>query len=240
MKNKLLVLIVTLAFLSVAVIGGHALPKGAASADVIVTNEKTISVSGTGTIQAVPDLAIVSFGISVDDKDPSVAMMTLGSKANLVLQSLSKIGVKKEDIQTISISLYPVYSYDKDTGKQTLEGYRATESFNVNGPIGSAGIILSTVTANGVNEINGISFDVSNKDQLKLDAIKLAMKDARAKADASIDGTGYKINSIKTISIEASTPMPVYKSFAGAQENIPVEGGTISVQVNVSVVFTFE
>jgi uncharacterized protein YggE len=240
MKKKLLVLIVTLAFLSVAVVGGHALPKGTAVADVIITNERTISVSGTGTVQIAPDIALVNFGISVDNKDASMAMTMLSQKANAVLQSLSKIGVKKEDIQTTNISLYPVYSYDKDTGKQTLEGYRATESFNVKGAINDAGKILSTVSANGVNEINGISFDVSNKDQLKLDAIKLAMKDARAKADASIDGTGYNINSIKTISIEASSPVPIYKSFAGATENIPVEGGTINVQVNVSVVFTFE
>jgi hypothetical protein len=32
----------------------------------------------------------------------------------------------------------------------------------------------------------------------------------------------------------------MYKSFAGATENLPVEGGTINVQANVSVVFTFE
>lgn len=240
MKKKLLVLIVTLAFLSVAVVGGHALSKGTAVADETNT-ERTISVSGTGTVQITPDIALVNFSITVENKDASMAMTMLSQKANAVLQSLSKIEVKKEDIQTTNISLYPVYSYDKDTGKQTLEGYRATESFNVKGAINDAGKILSTVSANGVNEINGISFDVSNKDQLKLDAIKLAMKDARAKADASIDGTGYNINSIKTISIEASSPVPMYKSFAGATENnLPIEGGTINVQVNVSVVFTFE
>lgn len=240
MKKKLLVLIVTLAFLSVAVVSGHALSKGTAVADETNT-ERTISVSGTGTVQITPDIALVNFSITVENKDASIAMTMLSQKANAVLQSLSKIEVKKEDIQTTNISLYPVYSYDKDTGKQTLEGYRATESFNVKGAINDAGKILSTVSANGVNEINGISFDVSNKDQLKLDAIKLAMKDARAKADASIDGTGYNINSIKTISIEASSPVPMYKSFAGATENnLPIEGGTINVQVNVSVVFTFE
>ena len=238
MKKKLVVLAVMLVFLSVTVIGAHALPKGTAVADE-TNNERTISVSGTGTVQVVPDVALVNFGITVENKDASLAMGGLSQKANSVIQSLSKIGVKKEDIQTTNISLYPVYSYDKDTGKQTLEGYRANESFSVKGKIDSTGKILSTVTANGVNEINGIAFDASNRDQLKLDAIKLAMKDARAKADASIDGTGYKINSIKTISIEYWSPVPVYKNIAEG-ESLPVEGGTISIQANISVVFTFE
>jgi len=239
MRKKLILLAVMLAFLSVVVVGARALPKGVAVADE-TTNERTISVSGTGTVQVVPDIALVNFGITVENKDASLTMTGLSQKANSVIQSLSKIGVKKEDIQTAGISLYPVYSYEKDTGKQTLEGYRANESFSVKGKIDSAGKILNTVTANGVNEINGIAFDASNRDQLKLDAIKLAMKDARAKADASIDGTGYKINSIKSISIEYWSPSPVYKSIAAADESLPIEGGTISIQANVSVVFTFE
>jgi uncharacterized protein YggE len=240
MKKKLFVLVLLVAFLSVAVIGGKVLPKGIASADS-VTTERTISVSGSGAVDVVPDIARVNFGVSLDDKDPSVAMSQLSVKVNAVLQSLGRIGVIKENIQTTNVSLYPVYSYDKDTGRQTLEGYRASESFSVKGKISSIGSILTAVTDSGVNEINGISFEASNTDQLKLDAIKLAMKDARAKADASIDGMGYQITGIKSISIESYSPVPVYKNIVGAGEAaLPVEAGTISVQVNVSVVYTFE
>ena len=242
MNKKLLVLLVVIAILSVIFIGGRALPKGTASAESDPTNH-TISVTGEGVVEVVPDVAYLNFGIFFEDPDPAKAMDGLATKANAMLNVLLGQGIPKEKIKTSNLSLYPVYSYNPQTGKSTLEGYRASENFTVETKIGDAGKILSAVVKAGVNDIGGISFDASNKEDLKLQAIENAMKNARAKADASLKNTNYKVTGIKSISIESvSYPQPIFKSFAGTQEGptVPVEGGTLKVNVNVQVVFTFD
>lgn len=238
MNKKLIVLVVLIALLTLA-FGARVLPKGTAQATDDTMNH-TISVSGTGSISIAPDISYINFGVFVEDKDPQVAMDSMALKANKIVTALQKAGIKKEDIKTTNISLYPVYSWDKETGKQNLEGYRASESFTVKTGLDTVGKILALVNANGANEISGISFDTSNKESLKLQAIEKAMEDARAKAEAALKGTNYKITGIKTIAVESSSPVyPVYKNIAAA-ESIPVEGGTVSVDASVSVVFTFD
>uniref|UniRef100_A0A7C4TXG1 DUF541 domain-containing protein n=1 Tax=Caldisericum exile TaxID=693075 RepID=A0A7C4TXG1_9BACT len=242
MNKKLLVLVVVVAILSVIFIGGRALPKGEATAESDSTNH-TISVTGEGMVEVTPDIAYLNFGVFFEDPDPAKAMDGLSTKANAIVDVLVHQGIAKEKIKTSNLSLSPIYSYNPQTGKQTLEGYRASESFIVETKIPDAGKILSAVVKAGVNDIGGISFDASNKEDLKLQAIENAMKNARAKADASLKSTNYKVTGIKSIAIESiSYPQPIFKSFAGAQAetNVPVEGGTLKVNVNVQVVFTFD
>jgi len=241
MNKKLIVLIVVVAILSVIFIGGRTLPKGTAQAQDDPTNH-TISVTGEGSVEVVPDIALINFGVSVQDKDPTNAMDLLSTKANAVISALTNLGIAKEKIKTSNLALFPVYTYDPQTGKSNLEGYRASESFTVETSIAMASKTLTAVVKAGINEISGIVFDASNKEDLKLSAIENAMKNARAKADASLKGTNYKVTGIKSISIESvNYPTPIYKTLTGAAEtNVPVEGGTLKVNVNVQVVFNFD
>lgn len=241
MNRKLLVLLVLVAILSVVVIGGKVLPRGAASAESDPTNH-TITVTGEGSVEVVPDIALINFGVSFMDLDPQKAMDGLTTKANAIVKTLTDLGIAKEKIKTSNLSLYPVYSYNPQTGKSTLEGYRASESFVVEVSISDAGKTLSSVVKAGVSEIGGISFDSSNRDALKLKAIENAMKNATDKANASLKGSSYKITGIKSISIEqVNYPQPIFKTFTGQTEaSVPVEGGTLKVQVNVNVVFNFD
>ncbi len=91
------------------------------------------------------------------------------------------------------MSLSPVYSWDPRKGKQTLEVYRASASFSIKVELLNAGKLLTITNRNGATDIQGIIFDVSNKDELKLKAIEDVMKDARAKGEAALIGTKSSI-----------------------------------------------
>lgn len=241
MNKKLLFVLVLVAVLSVVFVGGKTLPKGVASADS-TSSHHTIFVTGEGKVEVKPDISILSFGVSVDDKDPQKAMDGLTLKANAVVKALLDLGIAEEKIQTSNLSLYPVYSYDPQTGKATLEGYRASESFSVETVIAKAGKTLSAVVKAGVTDIGGITFDASTKEDLKLQAIKAAMKNARAKADATLKDTSYKVTGIESISVDTiSYPQPIlYKGVSNATDSVPVQGGTLDITVNVTVVFNFD
>ncbi len=245
MSKKLLVVLVIALLLGTLVVGGRALPQGEVVAQSTQEDEMdhTISVSGSGTVELSPDIAYLSVGVTVENKDPKKAMDGLTAKANAIVEALKKAGVKKEDIKTTNLSLYPYYSWDPDTGKQTLEGYRANESFSVKSTLENAGSLLTIASENGATDIGGIAFDVSNRDEIKLQAIEKAMADARAKADASLKGTNYKVTGIKTISIESAPVYPIYRNMYAKEDavaNVPVEGGTIGVDATVTVIFTFD
>ncbi len=246
MSKKFVGILVVLALiLSVVVVGGRILPKGNASAEKTGSLENhTVSVMGTGSVEAVPDVAYIHFGVQIEDKDPEKAMDNLAERAEKVMDVLKESGIKEEDIKTTNLSLSPIYRWDKETGKSILDHYRASEYFNVKCVIKDTGKIVGEVSKNGANIINGISFDVSNRNELKLEAIKDAMKDAKSKAEASLSGSGYKITGIKTISIEMNTPTPspIYRNISNDVENatIPVQEGTLSIKATVSVVFSFD
>jgi len=107
MSKKLLVVLVLTMLLGTVVIGGKALPRGEAVAQSDEMNH-TISVSGTGTVEVSPDIAYLNVGVTVENKDSTQAMDDLTVKANAIVEAEKLAGVKKEDIKTTGLSLYPV------------------------------------------------------------------------------------------------------------------------------------
>ena len=243
MKKYLLIgLIVLTLVLSTVVIGGKHLPKGNAVAENVDMNH-TISVSGEGVVQTTPDISVINFGITIQRKTAVDAMNELSGVANKTISVLKNAGVNDKDIKTVNIGLAPVYQWDKDKKLSILVGYKATESFELKVKISDAGRMIGLISNNGVNNISGIRFDISDKKALEQDAITDAMDNARKKAEAALKGSNYKIVGIKTISVNSNNPTPIFRNSIGAvdkEAEIPVEGGSMSVRASVQVVFIFD
>ena len=107
---------------------------------------------------------------------------------------------------------------------------------------------MSDLTATGVNRIDNVIFKSSQFKQLQSDARKLAVKDAKAKAEDFATGLGQKIGRAVSISDNSQgyePPRPVmYKAMAmadaGAPERETLAPGELEVIVNVNVSFVLE
>jgi uncharacterized protein YggE len=169
------------------------------------------------------------------ENDAAIAKITAALKA---------AGIKEEDIQTAAYSLQPHYTWDKENEKNVLDGYDMSHSLNVIvRTIGDAGKIVSLIAENGANTVNGISFGVDDAtlEQTKLAAINLAMANARAKADAVAKAIGKTVQSVQTVTLNENYYNPYvggYKTDV-ATSAAPVEAGSLSIQIDVSVVYTF-
>ncbi len=243
-KSFLIGFIILTVLLSVVAISGRHLPQGKVVAQDVDMNH-TISVSGEGVVQAVPDITLINFSIVIQKKTAHEAMSELSTVANRVITVLKNAGVKDENIKTLSINLYPVYQWDKDHRTSTLIGYKATESFQISTVIKDAGRIIGLITENGVNNISGIRFDVSDKVKLQQEAITDAVENARRKAEATLKNTNYKIVGIKTISVSSASPFPIYRnggytSVIKESAQVPVEGGSFNIKAHVEVIFIFD
>jgi len=98
MNKKLLVLIVVVSILSVIFVGGRYLPKGVAQGVDDPVNH-TISVTGEGIVEVVPDIAYLNFGVSVEDPDPQKAMDLLSAKANPIVATLTNLGIPRKKLK---------------------------------------------------------------------------------------------------------------------------------------------
>jgi len=203
------------------------------------TRPNTISISGTGIVWATPDIAQVSVGVVTQSISATEAQQNNAATVTKVIQALTDVGVSKEDVKTIGYSLSPRYSYD---GQQTLIGYECRNMIAVTTKNTSeVGKLIDVAVGAGANEVSGVFFTVSEvkRAQLMTDAIKKAVGDADAKAQAIASALGVTITGKSYASIS-----PTYQPYgaiyeAKASEPTPIIPGELQLTVTVQVDYTF-
>jgi hypothetical protein len=146
-----------------------------------------MAFSGRGTVKYVPDVANLNFGVKVDNKAKAdEALKELNSKIDKIMVELEKVGLTKDKIQTQNYVLNP--HYEAPDGINKLTGYDANEILivkieNIDENPNRIAEIVNTVSLAGSNQINGLSFEPSNLEDLKQEARLLAIADARKKAN---------------------------------------------------------
>jgi len=199
----------------------------------------TVTASGTGTAQAAPDTAGMSFGVTASSSNAKSALEDASKTAALIASAVKKQGVADEDIQTLDVSVYP-QTTDQD-GKQVITGYQASLSVQVKvRDIGKLGEIISAANAAGANTISGPSFTVADPTPFRADAIDEAVADARKSAEAMAKAAGKSVGEV--LSMNSSdvfpAPGPMYDAArAAGSESVPIEPGQLDITANVVVVF---
>ena len=92
--------------------------------DGTATGERTITVSGHGTVSVVPDTADLMAGVQAQAATATEALDTVGTKSQALIDTLKGTGIAAEDIQTAGLNLYPTYGNDG----QNITGYQASTS----------------------------------------------------------------------------------------------------------------
>ena len=185
----------------------------------------TISFSGHGEVTAVPDIANVSFTILKDSKTVADAQAGVATVEKSALDFLKTNSVDAKDIQTANASFNPTYQYQNaicppvpvpmvntgtvssnniaycPPGKQVLTGYEASESITVKvRNTDNVGKIMQGLGTIGVSNLNGPNFTIDNPDALQTQARKLAINDAKAKAQVLAKDLGVTLGKIESFS----------------------------------------
>jgi uncharacterized protein len=192
-----------------------------------------VTVTGTGSVDVVPNRAGLVVGVSTDAATARAALAANAEKASRVIEALRSAGVAKQDLQTADVSVSPRWN---DRGKQ--DGFTARSSVQVKvREVGRAGSILDAAVAAGATETSGPSFDRGDRAELYRSALKAAFADARAKAATLAGEAGASLGRVLRIeeSPTAGGPVPMY---AMERSPTPVEPGTQEVQATISVTFS--
>jgi uncharacterized protein YggE len=206
--------------------------------------EHTLSVSGVGRVKVEPDVADVSIGVRVQRDRARDAEVDAAAAMTDVVAALQAQGIAEDDIQTTTLSLSPVYDYNRTP--ERLVGYEATNIVSITiRDLETAGQVVDAATDAGATEIGSLQFRVEDQAAVEAQAREQAMLDARSKADALAEAGGVTITGVITI-VEGSAPPPMPVDFRAAAEaadeaarpTTPVLGGEVEVMVSVAVIYS--
>ena len=207
-----------------------------------------MSVSGTGTVESAPDRASISIGVSTYSKDAGEAQAQNARSAQAIVNSIIALGIERKNISTSDYNFYPTYRQNEKK-RNEIDGYRVTNSVNVIvDDLALVGKVIDSALSNGANQINSLNFTVKDQSALKTQALQLAAKSAREKADLIAKELGCQIIGIHRVSesvdrIYAPQMNRMMKSMAVMEDAVfetPVEGGTMSLSANISIDFIIE
>jgi uncharacterized protein len=146
--------------------------------------ERYVSVSATASVAADPDMAAISTGVIVEADTAKEAFARNSTVMAKLIEGLKALGIAAKDIQTTAVNVEPRYTQAKDGRPATISGYRVVNQVRLTvRDVKRLGEMLDGAIMLGANQVNGISFDVSNAETLKDEARKQAMDNAKRRAE---------------------------------------------------------
>jgi uncharacterized protein YggE len=225
----------------VLILGSLALA-ACAGAEAESPEVRTLVVAGVAEAKGTPDTATVQLGVSVSDENLAAAIDEANRTMQEVTEALIARGVRKEDIQTSFYNVWRQEIFDPQTGMPTEEvNHHVETSMAVTvRNIGELSGMIDAGLAAGANNINGISFQISDTSMLETQARTMAIEDANDRAREIAMTMGLNLGQILSISEGgASVPGPYGYGFrgegmgGGAPASISPGQSTVSSQVNV-------
>lgn len=207
-------------------------------------NVRSMSVSGTGRVTVVPDIANINIGVRTEADLVTDALEGNTAQANAISQVLQDLGVAEEDIQTSNFNIYPSERYDPMTGQVEGRYFVVENTVNVKvRDLSSLGEVLSAVVEAGANNIYGINFNVEDREAAIAEARQLAIEDAQAKAQAIADDAGVQLGEIININVSSgSTPITYYDAKGGAYSEAaaPIAAGSLTISMECNITYAIQ
>jgi uncharacterized protein len=213
------------------------------AADVDKPIERSLSVSASGSIQAVPDIATISAGVLTEADTAREALNRNNAVMAKLIDGLKAASIAPKDIQTSQLNVSPRYVQSKEGRPTTVSGYTVSNQVRITvRDIKRLGDILDQAITLGANQMHGISFEVSEAEKLTDDARKQAMENARRRAELYATAAGAQLGPVLRISeglFDDSSLLSVTK-YSGRMAAVPVEAGTKSLTINVQVTYALQ
>jgi uncharacterized protein len=198
--------------------------------------ERTVSVSATGSVAAEPDLATISTGVLAEAETAHEALARNTATMAKVIEGLKAHGIPAQDIRTTTVNVEPRYRNAKDQAP-AIVGYQVVNQVRITArDLKRLGEVLDQIVSLGANQVGGIAFEVSKAEELRDEARKVAMANALRRARLYASSAGAEIGPVVTISEDAPPPGPRPMARTSlAAGDVPIEPGTQRLEVKIHV-----
>jgi len=236
-STRLLILVAS-TFLSLSALGDD------------VPESPALSVRGEARLMVSPDQVMMVAGVLSEGKQAKKALSDNSKAMQKVMDALSSLGLKEKEVSTQNFSVQPKWSSRPRNADQSwrsqIIGYRVNNSVIVKTTqLELIGDMISRATQAGANQIQSVSFGLSNPREYRSNALAKAVANARADADVTAKAAGVSIKGIKSVHIDQAVSsvervekaMVVRSSMADMASTPPISAGDITVRASVSVTY---
>jgi uncharacterized protein YggE len=205
-------------------------------------NDRTIEVTGSATLTAVPDEFVFTPSYQFKDADKQIAISGMSKKSDEIVKKLKELGVPDNKIKTNSSGYdIPSYTDDKTTPTYTLSLTITATSKDLAQKVED---YLVTTSPTGAVSPQA-NFSDAKRKTLENQARDEATKDARSKAEQSAKNLGFGLGSIKTVTDGTGFGGIIYPLRGGfatdsvvpSTEKLSVQPGENDLNYTVTVIY---
>ncbi|MFA5887261.1 MAG: SIMPL domain-containing protein [Candidatus Nanoarchaeia archaeon] len=212
--------------------------------------KNVLTVSGESTITTAPDKAEIYLNIQKKAETADGARILNSEASNAVIVALKTAGLKKEDIETSSFTIYPEQRYDEDTQEYITTGYVVRNVIKATtNKAEESGELIDVAIKAGANSVENVNFGLTTekKQVVDKDALAKATELAKSRAEAMADASGVSLK--KLTSVEGGSSYMPYIYYGARMEMAsasPKDAGTsimpqaLEVRATATLVYEIE
>jgi uncharacterized protein YggE len=206
-----------------------------------IANVQVIETTATGEVTVPADIATVSIGAQFRDSRAKAAAEQLAAATASIVEALVYLGFSADSIPTTGFDVSPEYDYRQEG--RPLIGYNASGSVEVRlRDLSRIGEVIDAVLAAGADDISSISYSTTRLEEVRAEALRMAVDRARNDAGVLAQAAGGQIGELLEISTAPRTGAggPVYPEAVvvsrAATQGAPTHVTPRQVRVAVSIV----
>ena len=204
-------------------------------------SNSTITVQGNASVSAEADIVTIMVNASMTAGTMMDAQMQVSAVVEDATRKLMELGVLGTDIVTTDYGYNPQYSYESDVRR--LIGYQASHTLSITcRDVEMLDSVIGVVTDSGMSDIYSVSYDVADRSGLYMQALDLAIRAAKEKADAMAAAGGKTVVGLESLTENQSYDMRyALKTEAAADAagmNTGIRAGGVNVSASVTAVYT--
>ncbi|HET9092368.1 MAG TPA: SIMPL domain-containing protein [Acidimicrobiales bacterium] len=198
-----------------------------------------VVVTGEGSAAGVPDLCVVQAAVVARGEDAAEAMLRLGDEVGRALAALDAAGVPRAKVRTTDLALGE--RIDRTTGLPT--GHEATYDLEVVvEPLDRMSEVLTALVQSVGDpvEVRRVRLSTTDPEPLRRQARRLAMEDARSRAEQLAEAAGRRIGAVRRIEEAGTSPGRMLVRAAPVAAGLPLEPGQLTLSCQVIVTYELE
>ena len=196
-----------------------------------------ITVQGTATVMAEPDMVVVTANASVVSQSVAKAQEQMSVIIGSATEGLLALGLAGDDIVTRDYSYFPRYDYESNT----VTGYDANHTLEITcRDVSKLDSVIGVITDSGFTQIYSVSHGLSNYSEIYNRALEMAVASAESKALILAQASGKTITGLASLSENGGTYASSAMDMVRMESKVGgtgIRAGSVSVSAGVTAVY---
>ncbi|MEF8780724.1 MAG: SIMPL domain-containing protein, partial [Haloferacaceae archaeon] len=212
--------------------GGTDDGSGSASVEQVTEGDGTrrsVVVTGTGEVEAEPDLALLRVGVEARAETAGEARNQISEGAEELIAALTEYGIDEDDVTTQRYWVRDRIDRrameedgvrpDDPEAREEYTYYQGSHTFEVKvRDVEAVGEVIDVAVDAGADEVGRVTFTLSEETRadLREDALRQAIESAREEADLIAGEVGAEIVEATVVDASDGRVSPVHREFSMA------------------------